>query len=197
MMTQTAACLALATVVALGLSPASALPLCGDGCAVAASAHAHADLQGIHAEASVSLWATDGAGAPLVNQTLGTGPLDVAPVCSGTCTIDAATVTGYTPPLLALHSGSDVVWHATDIGHVQRDTATPLGSPAACFAVASPGGGDSPPVTFEIAGSVLNATTGATTKTCANALPVAGEAFLVPYHCTLHANMRGFLLVVP
>ncbi len=116
------------------------------------------------------------------------------PACSGTCTVDAAS-TGYTPPMLILRSGSDVVWHSTDIGHVQRDTAQPVGSPAACFQVSSSGGGNSTPVTFDFDGTTLTATTNSVSTTCPNAVVTEAGALLA-YHCTLHANMRGTLLVV-
>jgi len=117
---------------------------------------------------------------------------DPSPLCSGSCTIDAAS-TGYTDPVTVVASGSAVTWHSTDVSHVQRETSTPLGSPASCFN-ASSGSSDSDPVTFAINGGVLEATTGSTTKTCANAVPVAG-GFLLAYHCSIHANMNGVLFV--
>lgn len=117
------------------------------------------------------------------------------PACSGTCTVGAAG-TGYTPPVLVVHSGSDVVWHSNDVGHVQRDTGQPLGSPAACFSVASPGGSDSSAVTFDLDGSTLTATVGGVSTTCANAVATDAGAVLA-YHCTLHPNMRGTIVVVP
>ena len=117
------------------------------------------------------------------------------PACSGTCTVEASSP-GYSPPALVLHSGSDVVWHSTDVAHVQRDTAHPLGSPNACFSVTASGGGDSAPVTFDFDGTTLTATVNSVSTACANAV-VTDAGALLAYHCTLHANMRGTLLVVP
>ncbi|MHB1261529.1 MAG: cupredoxin domain-containing protein [Thermoplasmatota archaeon] len=115
--------------------------------------------------------------------------------CGGTCTITAAS-TGYMMPVTTVASGEDVVWHSTDVSHVQRETSTPVGSPAACFNVNAPGSGDSAAVTFAISGGALEATVGSTTTTCANAVEAGGN-FVVPYHCTLHPTMRGVLVVTP
>jgi plastocyanin len=115
--------------------------------------------------------------------------------CAAPCTIDAAS-TGYTMPATVIASGTDVVWHSTDVAHVQRDTSIPaVGSPVACFS-ASSGSADSDPVTFTIDNGVLEATTGGVTKTCGNAV-AAGGNFVLPYHCAIHPNMNGVLVVTP
>jgi plastocyanin len=116
-------------------------------------------------------------------------------LCSGACTVDAAVLPGYSPALLVISNGTNVSWHATDIGHNQRETATPLGSPTPCFSVPSPLGNDSLAVTFDASGSALTATWNGTTRACTNAIPLDDGAFLLAYHCTLHANMRGALVV--
>lgn len=114
--------------------------------------------------------------------------------CASPCTIGAST-THYDPPLVVLANNSSVVWHSTDVGHIQRETSTPVGSPAGCFTVTSPGNGNSPSVLFEVQGGVLNATSGSITRTCGNAVQVPGVGFVVAYHCTLHADMRGVIVV--
>jgi plastocyanin len=128
-------------------------------------------------------------------------PLAAAPVsaddpgaCADPCVINASN-SHYDPPLVVIGNGASVVWHSTDNGHIQRETSTPAGSPGACFVVTSPGDADSPTVRFEIDGGAVKATVGSTTSTCQNAVAVAGTGFLVPYHCTLHGNMRGAIVV--
>ena len=191
-LTRLSACLAVAAMTLLGSAPAgAALPT------VDVDEHVHAGVHdgGLHVEASVDVLVTDGS-APVVDESPGTGPVFVPVVCTGTCTVTASTVPGYVPPVLLLQSGSDVVWESTDVGHIQRETSTPLGSPGACFSVPVSGGGTSVPVTFDIVGSAVSATVGGIATTCANAVTVDDEAFLVPYHCTLHPTMRGFVAVV-
>jgi plastocyanin len=117
------------------------------------------------------------------------------PVCSGACVVDASFLQGYTPPVIVIPSGSNVTWHATDIGHIQKETPQPLGSTSTCFTVTAPGHGNSSAVRFDIEDGVLNATVGATKLTCRNAVGVEGGAFAVPYHCTIHANMNGVVVV--
>lgn len=123
------------------------------------------------------------------------GSLVPDPACTGTCTVEAS-LAGYTPPLLVLHNGSSAVWHSVDVAHVQRETSHPLGDPSGCFSVVAPGGRDSAPVQFTFDGTQVQANVSGITKTCENAVVTASGA-LVPYHCTLHANMRGTILVVP
>lgn len=170
------ACLAVVTMALLGFTPASA--------------SVHLDSRAAHAQSPL------GARATLTNPMFATGPPDVTPVCSGNCTVLASSA-GYVLPVVVLHSGSNVTWHSIDIGHVQRETSQPLGSTAPCFVAPVAGGGDSAPVQFDIAAGALTATVAGTTATCLNAVPAAGQAFLLPYHCTIHANMRGALLVTP
>ena len=192
-LTRFSTCLAFAAMTLLGSAPSTtALPVAD------VDEHVHAGLHdgGLHAEVSVGLLLGDGSSPPLVDETVGTGPLTVPVVCTGTCTVTASTVPGYVPPVVAVQSGSDVVWESTDVGHIQRETSTPAGSPAACFSVAVAGGGTSVPVTFDVTGGAVSATVGGIATTCANAVPVDGAAFLVPYHCTLHPTMRGFVAVV-
>ncbi|HUR24673.1 MAG TPA: hypothetical protein VM327_01495 [Candidatus Thermoplasmatota archaeon] len=192
-LTRFSACLALAAMTLLGSAPTvTALPV------VDADLDQHVGVHdgGLHVEVSVDVTLGDGSSPPLYDDTVGTGPLFVPVACTGTCTVTASSVPGYVPPVLLIQSGSDVVWESTDVGHVQRETSTPVGSPGACFSVSSPGGGSSVPVTFEIVGGALSATVGGIAKTCANAATADGGAFLVPYHCTIHPTMRGFVAVV-
>jgi plastocyanin len=146
-----------------------------------------------------------GSAAPLASAPaahahhLGVAAADLAPLpgaCTGTCMVDASFL-AYNPPLVSVADGSSVAWHSTDGGHNQRETSTPVGSPDACFSVASSVSANSAPVRFDIVGSTVTATVGSTTATCLNAVSAGGAAFLVPYHCTLHPNMNGFVLVAP
>src|SRR5207248_3146105 len=113
-----------------------------------------------------------------------------------TTDIAATTLTGYNPPIAIIANGDSVTWTSTDGGHNQRETSlpTPLGSPTACFSVASTTSGSSS-VKFDVSGGAVTATVGSTTATCHNAVSLAGAAFVIPYHCTIHANMNGFVVV--
>jgi hypothetical protein len=116
--------------------------------------------------------------------------------CEGTCYVQAAT-TGYTLPALVLANNSTVVWNSTDIGHLQRETSLPLSTSAACFSAPVSGGNSSAGVRFDIAGATLAATLGTTTATCTNAVPTPDGGFALAYHCAIHPNMRGVLVVEP
>jgi plastocyanin len=109
--------------------------------------------------------------------------------------IGATTLTGYSPPVVVVPSGGSVAWRSTDGGHNQRETSTPLGSPSGCFSVPSTTSADSTPVQFDVSGNTVTATVGSTTATCLNAVSVGGAAFVVPYHCTIHPNMNGLIVV--
>jgi plastocyanin len=134
---------------------------------------------------------------------LGVALLSVVPSVSGTpaaCTencIVNAVMLGYAPPAFEVADGTQVRWHSIDVAHANWETPPLEGPLVSCFRVASGPGADSKPVTFAIDGETLTATVDATTLTCLGAVALPGGAFLFSYHCGLHKNMRGELIVTP
>lgn len=114
--------------------------------------------------------------------------------CSSPCAVGAHSA-GYVPPVAVLANNSSVVWQGLDIGHIQRETTSPL-DPSPCFTVSSPSGGNSTPVHFHVEGGALHATVNGTTRSCDSAVGTGAAGFALAYHCTLHAEMRGTLLVL-
>lgn len=116
-------------------------------------------------------------------------------VCGAECRVGADSLTGYTPPVLLLRSGSSVTWTTTDgAPHIQQEVRL-SGATEPCFSAVSTG--DEPvslPVRFEIAADGLFATSDAATLRCENAIQTsAGHA--LQYYCALHPSMRAILMV--
>jgi hypothetical protein len=114
--------------------------------------------------------------------------------CASSCVIDAAT-TGYTTAVFDVQQGVPLVWHSTDIGHVQQEGVT---GNSGCLGVPSFGGRDSAPVVFTIAsGHLLASVNGAAADACVNAQALPDGSFALPYFCEIHSTMRGALVVSP
>lgn len=121
------------------------------------------------------------------------GALALLPVASSAITMTpiSATDTGYSPPVVVVASGSNVEWQALDQTHVTQDTTTG-GEP--CFINLNIPNEASEPVRFDLAGSVLTATSYGETYACTSALTTPAGAVLL-YHCLIHPTMRGALVI--
>lgn len=134
--------------------------------------------------------------APLVLAVLlaaGTAALASPLRCADPCIVET-NFAGYFAPVVEVASGGTVVWRSTGGGHFQADS----GLAEACFLTEVQGGGDSDPARFDLVSGVLTATTQTLgTLACANAQPLLDGSVALPYECTIHANMRGVVLVAP
>lgn len=119
--------------------------------------------------------------------------------CTDTCPIESWGG-GYIAPVTAIESGAEVVWGSLDITHIQAQS--PVQSPTSCFSAVATPSDDAPPVRFDIEDGSVIATTSPGTPDEESVVcnPVDflpdGSAHLV-YHCTLHPNMHGSLLIHP
>lgn len=113
--------------------------------------------------------------------------------CADPCVVDT-NYSGYLPPIVEVGSGGSVVWHSSGGGHIQADT----GIAPSCFVTIVEGGGDSGAARFDIVDGALWAnTTDLGDQECFNAKKLPTGSFLLPYECTIHANMRGTIVVEP
>lgn len=113
--------------------------------------------------------------------------------CASACTIQASS-SGYVAPTFEIRVGAPLVWHSTDIAHVQQQgVAGGLG----CLGVVVHGNEDSPAVTFSISSGQLFATVGTSTSVCTSAVALPDGSFALPYYCAIHPAMRGSLVVSP
>jgi plastocyanin len=114
--------------------------------------------------------------------------------CSGACTIVGA-LSGFTPRVLDMTSGSTVRWTSPDVAHNNGDGVRPVQSESCLYEYYDPAT-PSAPVRFDVAGLALTATDarGATT-TCTTAVGAPGGGFVLQYVCTIHSGMRGTIVV--
>lgn len=116
--------------------------------------------------------------------------------CPSPCGVASNAVTGYIPAVAEVASGGTIVWSATDVQHVQVDHG-PAFRDACLVTLASPFNGPDA-ARFEIVDGRLFATTASLgTLECVNAQPLPAGGFGLAYSCTLHATMRGTILVTP
>lgn len=134
---------------------------------------------------------------PLV---VGVGPVAATPtpLCDGSCEVWSHSI-GYLPPVVVLTSGSTVTWTSLDTSHVDSETLL-LDDTAPCFTVSSDIVTPTPPVRFDVVAGALVATTDPAgpaplSATCRNAVPAGPTGAALNYHCVLHPEMRGVLVV--
>lgn len=117
-----------------------------------------------------------------------------APLCTQSeCRIEQNSV-AYVPPVAVVPEGAAVTFGSLDTSHVTADGVSPGST---CLFAASAPGRDPPPTVFTIEEAGLFGTTaGLGTVLCETAIALPNGDFALPYHCELHAPMRGVLVVV-
>lgn len=110
--------------------------------------------------------------------------------CADPCTVSASAVSGYTPAVVDLASGTSVLWTATDSSHPTTEYA---GRGEPCFFAVASATPPASPVKFDLAGGVVTANG----TPCTGAAVLPDGSALVSYHCLLHPNMNGVLRVEP
>jgi plastocyanin len=117
--------------------------------------------------------------------------------CTGTCVVQGSGVTGFTPPLLVMQSGSAVAWEASDgIGHFNVEGAFGTGA-GTCFSAPYAGVQRSDAIRLTIEGSVLVAEQNGVSLPCVTATMLPGGNALLSYQCFVHPlTMKGLILVV-
>ncbi|MHB8511973.1 MAG: hypothetical protein ACYDCC_07290 [Actinomycetota bacterium] len=121
--------------------------------------------------------------------------------CGSPTTACSITTTPYAwvAPVTIVTSGTSVVWTPTsdDFPHVPADGE--VGS--SCFQIDVQQGLPVAPVRFDIVSGSVQAIVDPgqpdqTISTCATAIALpAGGAYVLPYHCLLHAFMRGVFVI--
>lgn len=125
----------------------------------------------------------------------------VPAICLDACEVPSHSFY-YLPPVLTVQDGVTVTWTSLDTVHVHVETPVTTSDQGTCFHDTSNVNGEEATVRFDIEDGQLLATTDpgtpqAETQVCQNAVGLEDGGFALAYHCTLHSQMRGALVVVP
>ncbi|HUR69881.1 MAG TPA: hypothetical protein VM370_11605 [Candidatus Thermoplasmatota archaeon] len=116
--------------------------------------------------------------------------------CADPCMVSSSAL-AFVLPATTIASGTSVSWISIDGGHVIADGVTPASSGSCLQHLGYNAVDPTTPATLTIVDGALVSTVDGRDATCTSATALPTGDIALPYFCTLHANMRGVLVVSP